>query len=240
MIKRLFSIIIVLTLLVSFSACSVLTKKEQKEAINTEAIATISADGFLVVNGIKTKTKIEGLKGKDGLTPYIGVNSNWWVGTIDTNVKASGETISTEEINAIVDAKLAALNNVTVIDGTPLNVFPSTAFDWFLVSGEKIHIDKFNGTVSNINYENFSHDIGRDPFTGYQPYKVHIVLSGSTDPILASRQIYVYFSNGSDMSTLLITPDSSGNFISEGDMFAWYPLSKLYIWNFYLVTGMFQ
>ena len=32
----------------------------------------------------------DGEDGKDGLTPYIGSNGNWWIGTTDTGVKAAG------------------------------------------------------------------------------------------------------------------------------------------------------
>lgn len=28
------------------------------------------------------------IKGKDGLTPYIGENGNWWIGETDTGVRA--------------------------------------------------------------------------------------------------------------------------------------------------------
>lgn len=31
-----------------------------------------------------------GTAGSDGLTPYIGDNGNWWIGTMDTGVKAQG------------------------------------------------------------------------------------------------------------------------------------------------------
>lgn len=33
-------------------------------------------------------------KGEDGLTPYIGANGNWWIGTADTGVSASGVKVS--------------------------------------------------------------------------------------------------------------------------------------------------
>lgn len=33
-----------------------------------------------------------GTAGGDGLTPYIGDNGNWWIGTTDTGVKAQGNT----------------------------------------------------------------------------------------------------------------------------------------------------
>lgn len=31
-----------------------------------------------------------GIPGKNGLTPYVGENGNWWVGDVDTNISASG------------------------------------------------------------------------------------------------------------------------------------------------------
>ncbi len=31
-----------------------------------------------------------GTDGKDGNTPFIGENGNWWIGTTDTGVKATG------------------------------------------------------------------------------------------------------------------------------------------------------
>ena len=33
----------------------------------------------------------QGEKGNDGLTPYIGDNGNWWIGEVDTGVKAEGQ-----------------------------------------------------------------------------------------------------------------------------------------------------
>lgn len=33
-------------------------------------------------------------KGEDGLTPYIGANGHWWIGTTDTGVDARGTTVS--------------------------------------------------------------------------------------------------------------------------------------------------
>lgn len=32
------------------------------------------------------------LKGKDGLTPYVGSNNNWWIGDVDTGILARGYT----------------------------------------------------------------------------------------------------------------------------------------------------
>ncbi len=33
----------------------------------------------------------DGKDGADGLTPYIGDNGNWWIGTTDTGIKAMGK-----------------------------------------------------------------------------------------------------------------------------------------------------
>jgi hypothetical protein len=33
---------------------------------------------------------IDGNDGVDGLTPYIGMNGNWWIGDVDQNIKAEG------------------------------------------------------------------------------------------------------------------------------------------------------
>ena len=44
-------------------------------------------DGAAGRNGTNGKN---GSDGKDGNTPFIGENGNWWIGTIDTGVKAAG------------------------------------------------------------------------------------------------------------------------------------------------------
>lgn len=49
-----------------------------EEAIQ-DAIAKAKADG-----------SFRGEDGKDGLTPYIGENKNWWIGENDTGIKAEG------------------------------------------------------------------------------------------------------------------------------------------------------
>jgi len=55
----------------------------------------IDADGDMVrATGNDGKDGIDGVDGEDGndgLSPYIGDNGNWWVGTTDTGVKAQGE-----------------------------------------------------------------------------------------------------------------------------------------------------
>lgn len=48
------------------------------------------ADGSDGSDGKDGQDGKDGEDGKDGLTPYIGSNGNWWIGTTDTGIKAAG------------------------------------------------------------------------------------------------------------------------------------------------------
>lgn len=48
-------------------------------------------DGKDGINGTNGKDGVDGTNGKDGVTPHIGKNGNWWIGEIDTKVKAEGK-----------------------------------------------------------------------------------------------------------------------------------------------------
>lgn len=54
-----------------------------------------------------------GASGEDGITPHIGANGNWWIGTEDTGVKAAPEKgvdyFTEEDKTEIVNEVLAAL-----------------------------------------------------------------------------------------------------------------------------------
>ena len=70
-------------------------EKDGKDGIGI-AKAEINANGELVLTYTNGKTvnlgKIVGADGKDGLTPFIGENGNWWIGEKDTGVKAAADT----------------------------------------------------------------------------------------------------------------------------------------------------
>lgn len=82
---------------------------------------------WLLVNGNKMPVTGEkgdkgdnGVSGSDGLTPYIGDNGNWWIGTSDTGVKAQGDAIFAKDgIDYTSD-----LDNVifTLADGTKITL----------------------------------------------------------------------------------------------------------------------
>ena len=75
LVKRIVIILLVLSLVTSMAAslssCSKNKKGEE-------------------VPGLAGPAGADGANGKDGLTPFIGENGNWWIGTIDTGVLASG------------------------------------------------------------------------------------------------------------------------------------------------------
>ena len=66
--------------------------KDGKDGVGI-AKAEINADGELVLTYTDGTTdnlgKVVGANGKDGLTPFIGENGNWWIGEKDTGMKAS-------------------------------------------------------------------------------------------------------------------------------------------------------
>ncbi len=43
------------------------------------------------LNGVDGKDGVDGTNGVDGLTPFIGENGNWWIGEIDTGIRAAGK-----------------------------------------------------------------------------------------------------------------------------------------------------
>ena len=62
-------------------------------------INTSTWDVYVKSGGNWTKVgNILGTKGADGLTPHIGNNGNWWIGTTDTNVPATGPSGTTTHI----------------------------------------------------------------------------------------------------------------------------------------------
>lgn len=69
---------------------------------------------FTVTNGK------DGENGKDGLTPFIGENGNWWIGDTDTGVKAVAEQTAqkgtdTITVVSIVVASVALLSNLALV-----------------------------------------------------------------------------------------------------------------------------
>lgn len=70
--------------------------KDGKDGVGI-AKAEINANGELVLTYTDGTTanlgKVVGADGKDGLTPFIGENGNWWIGEKDTGMKAALEAV---------------------------------------------------------------------------------------------------------------------------------------------------
>lgn len=47
------------------------------------------------------RTLIGNVKGQDGKTPYIGENGNWWIGEVDTGVRAEVDSAHTQAASSI-------------------------------------------------------------------------------------------------------------------------------------------
>lgn len=66
-----------------------------------------------------------GADGANGVTPNIGSNGNWWIGSTDTGIKAAGRTGTSGE-DGVGIADLAINENgelvVTLTDGTEKNL----------------------------------------------------------------------------------------------------------------------
>ncbi len=64
----------------------------------------INSDGELVITYSDGTTAnlgvVVGEDGKDGLTPFIGENGNWWIGEKDTGVKAAAEAAASANSSA--------------------------------------------------------------------------------------------------------------------------------------------
>ena len=87
--------------------------------------AEINADGELVLTYTDGKAvnlgKVVGADGKDGLTPFIGENGNWWIGEKDTGVKAAADAaVPAGSGNISESAASPALIAVGIVAGIAL------------------------------------------------------------------------------------------------------------------------
>ncbi|MEG0808404.1 MAG: leucine-rich repeat protein, partial [Alistipes sp.] len=70
-----------------------------KQDVDGKYYWTLDGDFILSGGGDKIPTTGDkGATGDDGVTPHIGENGNWWIGTTDTGVKAQGDAGVTPHI----------------------------------------------------------------------------------------------------------------------------------------------
>ena len=79
--------------------------------------AEINADGHLILTYTNGETTDLGVVvGADGLTPFVGDNGNWWIGELDTGVKAAAPSPAASTATIIIGAAagLALAGNIAL------------------------------------------------------------------------------------------------------------------------------
>lgn len=96
---------------------------------NVDTYTITMSDGttyqFTVTNGEDGEQGIQGEVGKDGLTPYIGGNGNWWIGDTDTGIK----TDYSEPDRKITDNLGFAIRTINGKAGIIVNSYTGTDTD---------------------------------------------------------------------------------------------------------------
>lgn len=146
----------------------------------------------------------KGEPGKDGLTPFIGDNGNWWIGGLDTGVTAIGQGIpgppGTDGINGSGFGDTFRNNDLFLaLSGGDGNVIKNylIAFDTVSATGqtttyiddtdtqETISLDDSIGKILSIHY------IGGSPMS-----EVHYYLNGVKIKTYECYDITLYFRSG--------------------------------------------
>lgn len=94
--KGLSNILVILLVLILISGCAGVAGKDGQDGVNGKdgingLNGTDGMDGTNGEDGVRGSNGLSGKNGADGITPFIGSNGNWWIGNVDTNVKAAGE-----------------------------------------------------------------------------------------------------------------------------------------------------
>ncbi len=150
------------------------------------------------------------------------------------SAKEATKSYTEAEINALIDAKIAALSNVDVSDGTKLEVYPSEGFSWLQAGTSlKIYVESIDATITNVDFQALSDGEGRyyDGYLpddiGYAPYDVHLVITGHLDSKYSDYYVIMVFSNEQRVYTnVSIDVQADGTFISDLHL-PFYHLGKL-------------
>ncbi len=131
----------------------------------TDTYTIYFSDGTSTVFTVKNGA--DGKDGADGKTPYIGENGNWWIGTVDTGVRAEGGAITEPDYgNKIVGGECGGNvewtvtdKNILVIEGkgsmTSYSVGKTPWVEYASVI-EKIVIGEGVTTIGNTSFYGFT------------------------------------------------------------------------------------
>lgn len=83
-----------------------------------------------VENNVFDWELIEGVKGKDGLTPHIGANGNWYIGNTDTGVKAAALPEGSPVVQSIGNSETSVMSQKATTEAIaiPKEVAPRAKF----------------------------------------------------------------------------------------------------------------
>ena len=97
------------------------TPKDGVSIVNTEIneeghlIITLSDNNSIDAGFVPVKQGEPGKDGKDGETPYVGANGNWWVGNEDTGFNAQGD-LSEETIDNAISKSFEKIPSQDIAD----------------------------------------------------------------------------------------------------------------------------
>ena len=105
----------------------------------------VTADEVEFTDGENLQQKYDNgdLSGEDGITPHIGENGNWFIGTVDTGVQAAGQTATSIKTVTLLASGWSSLSQTVACTGAladetkqVITVFPSLASrDEYMDSG---------------------------------------------------------------------------------------------------------
>lgn len=81
---------------------------------------TLAAANGYTRKSLEGAGALKGEKGDDGITPHIGDNGNWYIGTVDTGINAQGEDGFSPTIETV---EITGGHRVTVTDADGIQSF---------------------------------------------------------------------------------------------------------------------
>lgn len=151
-----------------------------------------------VIDECKCKTCEDG---KDGLTPYIGSNGNWWIGDTDTTVPATGANGITPTIGANGNWWIGDTDTNVPAAGTPgaTGATGASAYDIAVANGFVGTEAEWLASLKGANGTN-----GTNGTDGKYITAITLVTDASTDP--ATETFTFTFSDGSQITVSADVP----------------------------------
>jgi hypothetical protein len=196
--------------------------------------------GYLKAIALKGKvSKLETVHGKDGLTPFIGENGNWWIGEEDTGVAAAGTGIYIARYDVTTNAEIYEAYKsgklVFAQDGSDAFLFPAcmiteTNANFICYTGPRafkmvckndewstddITLENVGNrvTVVDENSTDSKYPTAKAVHTALQAVEKNLVCSVNSIAVTEATDGTVTMVNTLEegTETIVLTPDASGN-----------------------------